>query len=424
MNGTVQVGKGASPDGPSRGTLPVARREVISSATAETLDEAETEILVGSDLDQHLIGSDDHLSEPDASDVMATAKRTASGTIFSQPTAPKMVSPLESTSTLTSASDEDDTRSIDLAETVALRPSGELVELDGLETTVDARSSTHRLARAPARGRTRSARSFRRRLVVIGLIATFAVTGVLVGFWISDPGEDPALSTGVPDLTSFVSQSPAEAAVEQDRFDAFSSTATLVINSKPEGAAIRINSTPISEVTPLEHTLAPGTHKVEASFIGFESQVQQVTVELGQSIKLNFVLRPEAQPPPKKIAVVQIRKNRRRVGKPIRRKKRRPKRKHTKPKPKPKHRPSPPVVASKVPPRPEALSYGFLTVNTVPWSRVFLNGKLIGTTPLANVRVVAGTHNLRFFNPSGPVARRTVVVRTGMVTKLRFNLPQ
>jgi serine/threonine-protein kinase len=419
--GTVQVEKGAR--SPARGTLQVAKREATADAAVH---EMETEILEGSDLDQQLIGSGKHvdLSEPDASDVMETSQRSASGIIFSQPTDPKIVSPLESTATVT-ARDDDDTGNIDLAETVALRPSGELAELEGL-TTVDARSSTHRLPRSPAYRRTRSARVLRRRMVVIGLIAIVAITGALVGFWISDPGEDPTSFTGVPDLTSLVSQAPAEASVDQNSFDAFSYTATLAINSKPAGASIRINGVPITEVTPLEHTLALGTHKVEASYIGFENQVQQVTVEQGQTIKLNFVLRPEALPTPKMVEVVQIRKSKRPRGKPSRRKKRwSKKRKRTKPKPK--HR-QPTIAArgstSKVPARPEALSYGFLTVNTVPWSRVFLNGKLIGTTPLANVRVIAGTHKLRFVNPSGPVAHRTAVVRTGMVTKLRFNLPQ
>jgi len=42
---------------------------------------------------------------------------------------------------------------------------------------------------------------------------------------------------------------------------------------------------------------------------------------------------------------------------------------------------------------------GFLSVDTMPWSKVYLGGRLLGTTPLGNVRVPVGRHTLRLVNP-------------------------
>jgi serine/threonine-protein kinase len=51
---------------------------------------------------------------------------------------------------------------------------------------------------------------------------------------------------------------------------------------------------------------------------------------------------------------------------------------------------------------------GYLSVDTMPWSKVYLGGRLLGTTPLGNVRVPAGRHSLRLVNPES--GERTIGV--------------
>ena len=50
-------------------------------------------------------------------------------------------------------------------------------------------------------------------------------------------------------------------------------------------------------------------------------------------------------------------------------------------------------------PQVAALQYGYLMINSQPWSEVRIDGKLFGNTPLKNVRLTAGRHTLVFKNP-------------------------
>ncbi|HKP61613.1 MAG TPA: PEGA domain-containing protein [Polyangiales bacterium] len=55
------------------------------------------------------------------------------------------------------------------------------------------------------------------------------------------------------------------------------------------------------------------------------------------------------------------------------------------------------TAAPEAPPEEEA-DPGTLRINSLPWAQVFLDGQLIGNTPLRGVRVAAGEHSLRFVN--------------------------
>ncbi len=70
----------------------------------------------------------------------------------------------------------------------------------------------------------------------------------------------------------------------------------------------------------------------------------------------------------------------------------------------------------------EKTQYGFLVANTVPWSKVFLNGKYTGReTPIAldnKLRVPAGKHQVVFETPEGKQYAFEVTVKPGQVVKL------
>ena len=65
---------------------------------------------------------------------------------------------------------------------------------------------------------------------------------------------------------------------------------------------------------------------------------------------------------------------------------------------------------------------GQLNVNAVPWADVSIDGKRIGETPLANVAIPIGEHEIVFRHPNLGEQRRTVVVRFDTPTRISADL--
>jgi PEGA domain len=53
---------------------------------------------------------------------------------------------------------------------------------------------------------------------------------------------------------------------------------------------------------------------------------------------------------------------------------------------------------------------GSLSVNALPWAEVFIDGRSVGTTPLANLPVVIGSHEIVWRHPQLGERRRTIIV--------------
>ncbi len=63
---------------------------------------------------------------------------------------------------------------------------------------------------------------------------------------------------------------------------------------------------------------------------------------------------------------------------------------------------------------------GLLKVDTYPWTNVYVDGKLVGTTPLINYSLPAGAHALRFENEEqGIKSPLSVTIRAGETTNLK-----
>jgi serine/threonine-protein kinase len=77
--------------------------------------------------------------------------------------------------------------------------------------------------------------------------------------------------------------------------------------------------------------------------------------------------------------------------------------------------------------KPPKILYGYLDLGSEPWAYVEIDGKrLEGETPLLQVRVRAGRHRLRFFNPELKLEKTmTVTVRPNETTKkiIKLNEP-
>lgn len=66
---------------------------------------------------------------------------------------------------------------------------------------------------------------------------------------------------------------------------------------------------------------------------------------------------------------------------------------------------------------------GFLTIDTRPWTTVYVDGNARGMTPLIRIRLPAGPHELLLVNEQSRIrSKRRVVIRRGANTKLELDL--
>jgi len=65
---------------------------------------------------------------------------------------------------------------------------------------------------------------------------------------------------------------------------------------------------------------------------------------------------------------------------------------------------------------------GTVNLNAAPWAEVYLDGRSLGETPIANASVSAGTHEVIFRNPQFQELRQMVTVASGKATRLAVTL--
>jgi hypothetical protein len=70
------------------------------------------------------------------------------------------------------------------------------------------------------------------------------------------------------------------------------------------------------------------------------------------------------------------------------------------------------------------LPMGRLSINAEPWAQVAIDDKPIGDTPLANVSVSVGEHQVLFRNPQLGEHRETVVVRADAPARISTSFPR
>jgi len=166
--------------------------------------------------------------------------------------------------------------------------------------------------------------------------------------------------------------SPAELAVAPPVVVAQTTPApTLDILSRPAGARVTVDGETLRAPTPIHaETFASGMHKVIVEKKGYTPRELAVRLGDGEHRTLDVELRPGAR------RVVRV----------------------------------------------QRAPQGYLTVRTVPWSKVFEGARLLGTTPMANVPLAEGTHTLTFVNPDLPPLKKTVTVRAGEEQRVSIEL--
>jgi hypothetical protein len=67
---------------------------------------------------------------------------------------------------------------------------------------------------------------------------------------------------------------------------------------------------------------------------------------------------------------------------------------------------------------------GRLSINAVPWAQVSIDGKSVGDTPLGNVPVPIGEHEIVFRHPQLGERRETITVKSGTLTRVSATFAQ
>lgn len=70
------------------------------------------------------------------------------------------------------------------------------------------------------------------------------------------------------------------------------------------------------------------------------------------------------------------------------------------------------------------LPNGRLSINAVPWADVLIDGKSVGQTPLANLAVVIGQHQIIFRHPQHGEQQQTVTVKAEGLTRVSVTFPK
>ena len=65
---------------------------------------------------------------------------------------------------------------------------------------------------------------------------------------------------------------------------------------------------------------------------------------------------------------------------------------------------------------------GSISINALPWADVWIDGKLVGETPLGNVSVPVGEHQIVFRHPELGERRQNAIVRSDRPTRVSANL--
>jgi serine/threonine-protein kinase len=141
----------------------------------------------------------------------------------------------------------------------------------------------------------------------------------------------------------------------------------LLLTSTPPGATVKVDDRVLEERTPITlNELAPGTYRIRVERAGFEPYEAETAIAAGEVARVEVALIASQAAAPART--------------------------------------------------------GSLSVNTRPWSRVFVGGRSLGTTPIGGATVPAGTVRLRLVDRDGTTHERTVRVRPNEETRVFFDL--
>lgn len=145
-------------------------------------------------------------------------------------------------------------------------------------------------------------------------------------------------------------------------------TSVLEVRTRPTGGVVTVSSIDEVRIDPARFALEPGHYEISAEFPGYLPEKREVVMERGLDV------------------VQEIAFTRKKPGK------------------------QPPQT-------------GKLTARTVPYSAVYINGKLLGETPFAERALPVGNYTLTFKNPDKGTVTRKIKITANKTTKVNFTFP-
>ncbi len=244
-------------------------------------------------------------------------------------------------------------------------------------------SAAHDLAKLAQRdstgSRSTSASPLRPRKVLPLAIAAGVAIAVIAGgiaFWPKSSTAEPVAETAPlpPPPKPVVVEPPPPAPKEEPKVV----RQVLIIDTVPTGAALTIDGESRGNAPQTIEDLAMGTVTIEAVLDGYARGKREVTLEQGERVRVELALTalPKRQP----------------------------------------------NIVKKTPAAVKAAP-GKLSLKTTPWTQVFLGKKKLGDTPLVNVTLPAGTHQLRLVAPdTGAKLDIEVEIKSGETTVKKLKL--
>jgi serine/threonine-protein kinase len=224
-------------------------------------------------------------------------------------------------------------------------------------------------------------------LLAFGGLAALTLTSFLIALAASSgnrgaapPPRDAAPMLESPDSAPLpLAEPPLDAAPQAastiDAAPAAEAMAYLIVRTVPDGATIKVgDQSRVAAAQPgdpsgaatAQLVLTPGKHEITAELAGYQDERRTVVLSDGEQENLEI------------------------------------------------------TFTKKLGTKPERT--GRLTVQTTPWSDVYLGQKSLGRSPFRGLEIPVGTHTLTFKNPSRPTATKTITIKAGKTAKLNFNL--
>ncbi|MCB1198887.1 MAG: PEGA domain-containing protein, partial [Deltaproteobacteria bacterium] len=167
-----------------------------------------------------------------------------------------------------------------------------------------------------------------------------------------------------------------------------STLAKVSLSSDPTGASIKLNGVDVEKTTPSSLDLeVGGQYQLTFNKEGYEEKTTSIDVQSPEEIqKKVFLNKIKVKPKPVKKAQKQI-------------------------------------VTSTLGNQQNALKTGVFGMITVPWSYVYINGKMIQETPLTKFKIQEGQHTVRLSNKGQKVEDHTmqITVKANKTTICSYN---
>lgn len=226
----------------------------------------------------------------------------------------------------------------------------------------------------------------RRRRAVVLVAALLVACALAIGVgWTLRGGSPVAPSASAPRTSSAAAapgpseRTPVETAMAgqpvptMEARPAAPERGAVLFRSEPPGATVELGEREVPGTTPTAlHDLEPGVYPVTIRHAGYRTWRGQIEVRAGEEATVEARLRPRGE------------------GR---------------------------SAAASMSAQP-----GRLSINTRPWSKVYLGGRLLGTTPIGRAEVPAGSVELRIVDRDGNEHRRTVRVEPGGDERLFLDL--